>query len=365
MDYMGILKKSWNVTWRYKILWLFGLFAGAGGGNGFSSSYNLPSNSSSTTSGASTAQFEAFMSRYAIVLIIVVLFFVVLGLLFWIISVAARGGLIHLVNEAEERREVRAAAGWHVGFSKWWRVFAVGFLADLPVLILVLVMLVVVGVTTVGAIAASRGSSATMGAAVATAVTGMCCFLVVFIIAAIVLGAIFSIVKELALRYAVLQDRPIMESLKAGWHDLWAKRGAFVMYLIQVGVGIAYGLVVGVVALVMVVPGAMMLAFGNWAGGSVLLFAAILVLMVPAALYSTFYHAVWTIFFRRMTGAEPLPVAAPAPAYPIAPPVPPAAPVPVAAPMPPGQPAAPMPPEPPAPEAPPAPPAQPPAGADG
>jgi len=158
VDYIGILKKSWNVTWRYKILWLFGLFAGAGGGGG-TFSYSFPGGSSTSSSssglptGASAAQFEAFVQRYAVLIVIVALFFVVLGLLLWMVSVAARGGLIHLVNEAEERRDVHAAAGWHAGFSKWWRVFAVGFLADLPVGFLVIVMLVVLAIGTVGAIA--------------------------------------------------------------------------------------------------------------------------------------------------------------------------------------------------------------------
>jgi hypothetical protein len=368
MDYMGILKKSWKVTWRYKILWLFGLLAGAGGG-GSSFNYSFPSNSG-TSSGTglpgsmSAAQFDMFLSRYLVLIIIVALFFVLLGLLMWIISVAARGGLIHLVNEAEEGREVRAAGGWHAGFSKWWRVFAVGFLADLPVAILTLVTAVIVAIATVGAIAASQGSSDAVGAAVATAVTGLCCFLIVFVIAAVVLGVIFGIVKELALRYAVLQDRPIMESLKAGWHDLFAKRGAFLMFLIMFGVGIGYAIVVGVVALVLVVPAVLMLAFSNWVGGSLMIFAAIAILIVPAAMYSTFYHAVWTIFFRRMTGAEPAPVAAAAPSYPIAPPVPPAPEAPAPPPAPVAPPAPPMPEAPPAPESPPAPPVEPPAGAD-
>jgi hypothetical protein len=117
----------------------------------------------------------------------------------------------------------------------------------------------------------------------------------------------------------------------------------------------------------MVVPAVLMMAIQNWAGGAVLILLAVLVLIVPAAMYSTFYHAVWTIFFRRMTGVEPAPVAAPAPAYPLAPPVPPAPAVASAAPAvpaPEAPPAPPASPAPPAPPEPPAPPAEPPAGAD-
>lgn len=340
MDYGAILKKSWSLTWRYKILWLFGFFAGAGSGGGSSYSGNSGGSGSGGNGlpgGVTTSQVQSFIQHYAVLLIIIVLFLVVLGLLMWLISIAARGGLIHLVNEAEEKREVRAGAGWHAGFSKWGRIFGVEFLAGLPVAVLVVVMLVFVAVAAFGAAAASQGSSNAVTAAVVSAVTGACCFLVVFVIAAIVLGVIFGIVKELALRYVMLEDRRVMDALKTAWRDLWAKRGAFVMFLIQIGVSIAYGIVTGIVALVLVLPAVLMIVFGNWLGGSMLVLLAILILIVPTAIYATFYHAVWTVFFRAMTGVEPLPkavhgypTAAPAqfaPPAPMAPPVPPAPPV--------------------------------------
>lgn len=365
MDYTAILKKSWNVTWRYKILWLFGFFAGAAGGSGGSgggSGYGRggSSGSQSWPQGMSTTQISAFAERYAAVILVAALFFVVLGLLIWIISVAARGGLIHLVNEAEEGRAVRAAAGWHAGFSKWWRVFGVGFLADLPLAIVTILMVVFVGITALGAWATSRGSAENFGAAIAAGIAGLCVFLVVFVIVAVVLGAVFGIVKELALRYVVLEDRRVMDALKTGWRDLWAKRGAFLMYLIQVGLSIAFGIFMAIVALMTVVPAGVMLAFGNYAGGGALILVAILILMVPSAVYATFYHAVWTIFFRRMTGAEPVLATAPAPVgYPPAPPVGYAPAPPAPTPAAPAAPAEWAPPVSPAPSAPPAPAAEP------
>lgn len=370
MDYGAILKKSWNLTWRYKILWLFGVFAGAGGGSSFSYSGNSGGSGSSGSGNGlptSVAQVESFIQHYAVLLIIVVLFFIVLGVLLWVISVAARGGLIHLVNEAEEKREVRAGAGWHAGFSKWGRVFGVGFLADLPVGILVLVMLVFLAVIGFGAAAASQGSPDAIGAAVLSAATGACCFLIVFVMAAIVLGAIFGIVKELALRYVILEDRRVMDALKTAWRDLWAKRGSFVMYLVQIGVGIAYGIVTGIVAFVLILPAVLLIAFGSAAIGALLILLAVLILIVPTAIYATFYHAAWTIFFRAMTGVEPLPKAVQG--YPVASPTQFAPPAPMVPPAPPAPPVTPAPlmtpPEPLAPPAPPAPPVvEPPAGDD-
>lgn len=318
MDYMGILKKSWNLTWRYKILWLFGFFAGAGGGGGSGSSWNTGSsgNNSGLPGDMSTAQVQAFIERYLFLIIIVTLFFVVLGLLLWIIAVAARGGLIHLVNEAEEGRAVKASAGWHEGFARWGRVFGVGFLADLPVTLLVLLMLLFVFFAAFGAVMASEGSTDAMLAAIVPAATGMCCFLGVFIMAAAVLGVILGIVKELALRYVVLEDRRVMDALKTAWRDLLGKRGSFVMYLVMILVGFAYGLATGVIVLVMVVPAVLMFVANLWAAGLALMVLAVLILLVPTAIYGAFYHAAWTIFFRRMTGMEPVPVKGVPVAYP-------------------------------------------------
>jgi len=262
-----------------------------------------------------------FLERYAPVLIVVVFFLLVLGLLMLILAVAARGGLIHLVNEAEEGREVRASAGWRTGFSKWWRVFGAGFLADLPIAILGIVMTVFIVVTAIGAWATSRGSGEEIGAAIAAAIAGLCVFAAIFVIAAIVLGTIFGIVKELALRYIVLEDRRVMDALKTAWRDLFAKRGAFLMYLIQVGVGIAFGIIIAIIAFAMIVPAGVMMYMRNYAGGAIVIGLAVLVLMLPSAWYGAFYHAAWTIFFRRMTGLETVaPKPAPA-AYPPVPPV--------------------------------------------
>jgi hypothetical protein len=82
------------------------------------------------------------------------------------------------------------------------------------------------------------------------------------------------------------------------------------MYLIQWGVSIAYSIVILIVAVVLIVPGVLLIIAGGWIPGVLLILVALLALMLPAAIYGAFYHAVWTIFFRRMTGLEPQPAVA-------------------------------------------------------
>jgi hypothetical protein len=64
-------------------------------------------------------------------------FFIVLGFALFILSVAAKGGSIFLVNEAEEGRPVRGMDGWAAGFRMWFRVFGIGFVLFVPYTMLV------------------------------------------------------------------------------------------------------------------------------------------------------------------------------------------------------------------------------------
>ena len=318
MDYSGILKRAWNVTWKHKILWLFGLFAGAMGGGG---SYRGGGNSGGSGTGTGTgnlpvgnaAQAQRFLEQSLPLIIALLVLLLLIGIVWWVLSVAARGGIVHLVNEAEENRPVRAGDGWRVGFSKWGRVFGIRFLTGLPIFLVVAVFVGVIVVTAIGGAAgtaASRGDSSGTAAAVISIVSGMCCFIFLFFVVLVVLGVVLSIISELAVRYAVLRDTRVMDSLRLGWADLRGKRGAFIMYLIQWGISIAYSIVLVIVALILIGPAVFLMIAGAWIPGVLLVLVGLLVLMLPAAVYGAFYHAVWTIFFRRMTGLEPRAAAA-------------------------------------------------------
>lgn len=356
MDYAGILKRAWDVTWRYKILWLFGFFAGAGSYGGSGSRYTY-GNGTSTGTGSQpfgnldTTQVGRAVAQYGGIIVAAVAFFVILGLLFAVIGIAARGGLIHLVNEGEEGRDVRAGDGWRVGFSKWGRLFGIGFITALPVLVIIVIIGFMVAAAVVAGI--RSGSSQGFASAFGGAIAGGICFGSVLLLVAIFLGVVLGIVGELAMRYAVLKDMRIMESIKQGWHDLFGRRGAFLMFLVMVVVGIVFGIVIGIFQFM-------------WVLAPFMLIIGIPVLIVVGAVYGAFQQAAWTIFFRRMTGMEAVPaMAAGVPAaypggFPPAPPMAPAPPAPLAA-TDMQAPPAPYPPAPPAPPqyAPPAPPAPP------
>jgi hypothetical protein len=333
MDYTDILKRAWRVTWKYKALWVLGFFVGGASGSSSSSSRTSTGSNSPFGSGSGTAAVQHFLATYGAIIIVAALFAVLIGLIFMVIAVAARGGLIHLVNEAEEGRPVKLGAGWRAGFSKWWRLFGVTFLAGLPLFIIGSIILVIVGASAFSTIAAyaARGGgtpdTATLRALIAP-LLGAGCFLIILSLIAVFLGVVLSVASSLGLRYVMLEDRGTIDSLKQGWHDVWSRRGAFLMFLLLLVIGIGVSLVFGFVAAIFTLPAIAASGSSATAVGGAMAGIAGLVLLVPAAIFGTFVDASWTIFFRRMTGLQAAPAVLTAPAYPAPasamPPAPPA-----------------------------------------
>ncbi len=358
MDYGAVLQRAWHETWRYKILWLFGFFVGGASASSSNNSANTGSVGAAPTA-VTPASIDAaarvvrdFVIQNGALIVSLLVLVTAIGLLFLVISVAAQGALIHLVNEGEEGRPVRGGAGWRVGFTKWWRVFGVDFLTGLPILVLfagmtaIGVVAVISAVDRVGGFVALATQGSAAVAAVLMSLLGVGLVEIVLLVVALVVGVILGIVREIAVRYAVLQEMRVVASLKAGWRDLWARRGAFLMWLILLGIGIAYAVVVGIIAAIFEVPAA--LGAGAVAGGLAGLVS--LLLIIPSAAFAAFGYAAWTVFFRRMTGMErPAPAGSlgggvpetPVPPAPVQPPAgPPAGPVPPAGPPAPVQPPA-------------------------
>ncbi len=328
MDYMGILKEAWDVTRRNKRLWILGLFAG--GSAGLSSNWHSNSSSSGNSQGlpsgwenvhtptealqrgldeagrqlgvslGTAEQWWVFLAFAALALIVVCL-------VLWAIGIAARGGLIDQSREAIAGRPASAGAGWRSGWRLWGRVFSVGFLLALPLLGLGLLALLVLAAFGVPALISGAGSSAATAGLV-----GMGLILSLVGIATFVVAVIVSLLEEVALRHAVLDDEGALYSIKATWADLKAKRGVASMWLVMILVNIAAGIASAIVFIPVALVVGFVVAAAVVAGGTGMLWLvlpALLVLiatgMLIKAVYDTFRNTAWTSFYLRMRQPEP------------------------------------------------------------
>ncbi|MBW6468480.1 MAG: hypothetical protein K0B85_04895 [Coriobacteriia bacterium] len=353
MDHIGVLKRAWKVTWRYRILWLFGLFAGGagggGGGGGGGGSSWTPSPDSEWLPTREIERVGWWLQDNIALIVAVVAFFAVLGLGMFILSIAAKGGLVFLVNEAEEERPVRGMDGWAAGFRAWFKVFGIGFVLFVPYMVLMLAVLV----ATLAPIIRPFISGGQPGL---EAFVGMCGGLALGGLVLLLLGILIGVLDTLAVRYAVLDGRGVFSSIGAAWTDVRTRfKDVFVMWLLMIAVGLAFGVVIGVAAAIFGFGIVAAILAEEFVVAGVVGFALFIFLLLPTAIYGAFTSAVWTVFFRRLTGREVIEAAA-SPGYtpPLVPgapadtpPAPPAAPSPPAAPYAPAPPAAPYPPGPP------------------
>ena len=373
MEFGQIIKKAWDITWRYRYLWILGLFAGVtgpGGGGGSTGSgtgnRNFGTGSGSGSSPFSASDMERFLSsaqHWLPIVVAVIVVWILIGFVIWLLSLAAQGGLIWAVNEIEEGRKPALRDAWSVGFRYMWKVLGLGLLLALPVLVILIVMGFVIVLPLVAAFSAG-------GAAAAAAIVPVCGALIIGVPLLIVLSFILGVMQVLALRRIVLDDGRVVESAKQGWITLRTRfKDTGLMWLISWGLNIAASLVLAVpiilITLALVFPAIFAGVAQSW--GTIAGIAALWLLVVLVfsfaytAIWGTFTSALWTIFYRRLTGREVVPkggyippsyAGTPpvAPAYPGAPPQGPygvpGQPAPPMAPQPAQQPAPPMAPQP-------------------
>lgn len=131
LNYSAILNRAWKLTWNHKILWLFGILAGLGGGGGVSFNQNFGGGPSGGTTTDLSRVWERFSGRFdeAVVLAIligVVILVIVLAVATLILSIIGRGGLIGGVQLADRKNAVTFGEAWRIGVKNFVPVLLIG-----------------------------------------------------------------------------------------------------------------------------------------------------------------------------------------------------------------------------------------------
>jgi hypothetical protein len=328
MDYVGILKEAWDVTWRNRALWILGLFVTGGASistgrsmsNGDMEAWQSGGAQNGTTLTGLEVQ-QAFDELGAelgvqfgqvadwvpwLIVTGIMLMFVALitCLVFAVLGIAARGGLVHQVNEALAGRQVRASAGWRMGFRYFWRVLGISIVLALPGIVL--------GIIGAAAFFVFGGMAMLLdGPAVAGLVT-MGIVMAMLAIVALPLSIIISMLYEVSFRHAILAERGVIDSVKASWADLWGRRGVASMWLVMILVYIVLAVLGGIVLVPLGLTIALFVAGSVAAAGWGMLWlivpaavVMIAVMMLLKAVFSTFVSAAWTSFYVRIERPEP------------------------------------------------------------
>jgi hypothetical protein len=308
MNFGEVLRRSWDIIWKYKVLWIFGILAGlangGGGGSGSSGggSRNVPSGDNGNNFGnLPFSEFERF-SRQAVdffenipiwVYIALAVGFVVLFLVLIFLGTIGRIGLAKGAWKADEGVEALSFSGlFSESMGYFWRVFLLSLLIGFLSMVVV-VVLILLGI----------------GVGVATLGIGLLCLLPFFCLMIPVFWLV-SVVLEQAVVAIVGEDMGMIAGLQKGWDTFRMHLGEMVVMalILLVGGGVVK-LLIGLPAILIVLPllatlftmqGQIIL--GGAAVSLVLLCVYIPVAVILNGILQSYLGTAWVLTYRRLNG---------------------------------------------------------------
>lgn len=305
MDTGRIFSRSLEITWRFKFLWLWGLIMGLTSGGVGSGNFNF-NGDGDTFRGGSFAQ-PPEIAPALIVLAILFLCIIVLVwlVLFFFFRFVARGALVAAVREIEQQGEATLRDSWEQGRRFYARLLGLGFLVNVPLVLLSLIVLalafipLLVALPVLSALDVQRpgdtiaGVTLVLSFVAAICVAGLCIWIVMLVIHPL---------YEFAVRAIVLEDLRVIEGLQQGIRRVRENLGNVIgLYLLLMGVRIGWAIVTAIVTIPIVllvlvgVFGALQFGLNGVILLGMFLFVPLLVLFgFIEGLFQTFESAAWT-----------------------------------------------------------------------
>ena len=290
MDFMEILRRAWQVIWKHKVLWIFGILAGCAQSG--SSAGSGGSSGARSSGGGSGGAFPPSVSHWFDQLepgVIILLIAAALAVVFILILLSlflgsiGRIGLVRGTQQVEQGAERLFFGELFSGSLRYfWRVLGLVLLVGISMFLAILLVGIPLAVLTCG-----------IGA-----------------LAIVVAGFLVPIIVQQAVAAIVIEDLGILEGLQRGW-ELFRQHPdkLIVMGLIlNLGIALAGGLVI---ALPLILVGAPALVGALWGTGEALRNGLIVagvclagylpVLIVLNGILSAYIHTAWTLTYLRLT----------------------------------------------------------------
>jgi hypothetical protein len=299
MDLSAIFKRAWEITWKFKGLWVLGILANCSGGGGSQGSSNVSRIPEYRFDGSEFPQFERWIQSipeetWIAVGIAVFLGVVLLVLIFWVLAAIGNGGLIAGFQMAETGETVTLASAFQMGIRYFWKLLVIQLILGLASF-LVLAPVIVGGVLI---------TFLTFGFGL-ICLTPLLCLLVPLGIAL----SIYTMLTQIAL---IVEELDITTAFKRSWEILRSNPGNVIIMALILGVGGFFvGMALAIPFMLMVVPFVTGLLVGtdvsSIAGISVSVIGILIylpILLVASGIVRTFITGSWTLTYRSLMKVE-------------------------------------------------------------
>ncbi|MGZ9222034.1 MAG: hypothetical protein ACXW4Q_07990 [Anaerolineales bacterium] len=286
-----VLSRAWQIIWKNKVLWIFGVFAGcsraggsggsSGGGGGSGPGGGQPFSELQRV----FDQIGQWISDNPWVIAVFVILVLVLLVLSIFLGTIGRIGLIKGTYQAEQGAE-RLIFGevFSESMPYFWRVFGLSLLIGLLFLLLFL-PLIFFGIITAG--------------------IGFLCILPLLCILIPISWGVMVVIEQ-ANAAIVLEDLGIGDGLRRGWEVVKANIGTMILMALILFIGSA---VVGIVLAIPLIVAVAPLVIGSAAGVErtpLLIFGVCCAVYLPILLIlngilTAYIQSAWTLTFMRLT----------------------------------------------------------------
>ena len=315
-----VLTRAWQIVWKYKVLWIFGILAGCARGGGGGNGGGGGEGGFDFSSPSVPPGMERFFQNMADNVMLYILIFIALLCVIWFIAVflgtVGRIGLIRGAAQADGGAEKLIFGQlFSESMPYFWRMFGLSLIVAVPVLIFVafvfagtFAFFVPVAVSSGSGV----GDNAPFGflAFIPLLIGCVCLFVPVML----VVGLIFRQAENAI----VLEDMRLFPAISRGWEVFRKNLGPiFLMAIILWVIGIVAGTIVALPIILVVIPSVLALALGNARNVSLALIGVCICLYIPVSMVlngvlTSYVESVWTLTYRRLTGfTPPAPVAEP------------------------------------------------------
>jgi hypothetical protein len=308
VNFGEVLTRAWNIIWKNKILWLFGLFAtlGAGGGNGGGSSgnfnFNFRNDQIPRPNGNVPLWLQQIMQRvqdtlgiWVVILLIVILLLIIIAI---VLNTFGRIGLARGAWHAdEEAGSARLSFGqlWQAGRQYFWRVLLLVLIMWALSIALALIIII-----------------PTVGLTVLTLGIGLICLLPLLCVLAIVLWAI-TILVDLAVIAIVNENLGVIDSITRAWSIITHRPSDLAIMALILWIGsLVVGFIIGLPILLIFAPliGSAFLGTTGALRGGIIISVVLFIIYLPVYLFArsiiqSYVSTAWTLVFRRVTGRMP------------------------------------------------------------
>ncbi|MFA4817716.1 MAG: hypothetical protein WC608_03305 [Parcubacteria group bacterium] len=291
INYLDIIKKAAEVTWKNKNLWWFGFFASLASA-GSSLNYS-PGNGKDFAGGKITEeQAMNFVADHIALVVSAGIILFILFVLFLVLGIIGRGALISALSKTLKNEPVDFKSGMREGKKYFWKILGIGFLSAMFIFLAVIIL-----ITPIVFLIFNKSY--------------IFAILLAFLALAILIPlAILSVyIRIYGIIYAVLGELKVWASIENAYALLRKNLGvSIIMGLIFILLGMILGLsliilLVPFVAVLVALGSVLYLALKGIGVAIAIGIGVIIILAVTLfvrSIYETFAQTVWILFFHEI-----------------------------------------------------------------